>query len=115
MLNAVYNPFMRSEPSLDQITDKIVKAFGPRRIVLFGSKARGDSGAESDIDLLIEMETDLSAAERIRAVDRLFTPRTWPLDVVVFTPEEAASQRGSRNSLDRAAEREGRVLYERSG
>lgn len=106
---------MTGEPSLDQITDQIVKAFGPRRIVLFGSKARGDSSADSDFDLLIEMETDLKAADRIRALDRLFTPRTWPLDVVVFTPEEAAIQRASRNSLVRTAEREGRVLYERPG
>jgi predicted nucleotidyltransferase len=102
-----------AEPSLGQITDSIVAAFSPHRIVLFGSKARGDSRADSDFDLLIEMDTVLSAAERIRAVNRLFTPRTWPLDVVVFTPEEAARQRASRNSLVRTAEREGRILYER--
>jgi predicted nucleotidyltransferase len=104
---------MITEPSVDQIADKIVAAFDPRRIVLFGSKARGDSRPDSDVDLLIEMETDLTAADRIRAIDRLFSPRTWPLDVVVFTPEEAARQRASRNSLVGIAEREGRVLYER--
>jgi predicted nucleotidyltransferase len=105
---------MTDQPSLEQITEKIIAAFHPRRIVLFGSRARGDSGPDSDLDLLIEMGSDLSPAERIRAVDRLFRTRIWPLDVLVFTPQEAARQRASRNSLVRAAEREGRVLYERS-
>jgi uncharacterized protein len=103
------------QPTVEQIAEKIVTALHPRRIVLFGSRARGNAGPESDLDLMIEMESDLPAAERIRAVDRLFTPRTWPMDVVVFTPQEAARQRVSRNSLVRTVEREGKVLYERPG
>lgn len=106
---------MSAQPSLEQISRKIVEAFNPRRIVVFGSQARGDARPDSDLDLLIEMESDLPPAERIRAVDRLFHPRQWSMDVVVFTPEEVAQQRSSQNSLVQTAQREGRVLYERSG
>ncbi len=105
---------MLEQPTADEIAKRIVSTLQPRRIVLFGSRARGDAGSDSDVDLLIEMESDLSPAERIRAVDRLFTPRTWPMDVVVFTPAEIARQRTSRNSLVHVAEREVKVLYERS-
>src|SRR5688572_10619751 len=105
---------MSNQPSVEQIAQRIVTAFDPLRIVLFGSRARGDARLDSDVDILVEMSSDLSPAERIRAVDRLFTPRTWPLDIVVFTPDEAATQRASQNSLVGIAEREGRVLYERS-
>ncbi len=104
---------MRDEPSVEQIAERIVREFSPDRIVLFGSRARGDAQSDSDVDLLVEMPSDLSPAERIRAVNRLFTPRTWPLDVVVLTPTEARAQRSSRNSLIGIAEREGKVLYER--
>ncbi|NLG35608.1 MAG: nucleotidyltransferase domain-containing protein, partial [Lentisphaerae bacterium] len=37
------------------ITDKIVRRFHPVRIVLFGSRARGDAHPDSDIDLFVEM------------------------------------------------------------
>jgi predicted nucleotidyltransferase len=104
---------MNEAPTVEEIAKRIVAEFDPRRIILFGSRARGDERGDSDVDLLVEMATDLPAAERIRAVDRLFTPRTWPMDVVVLTPDEAAASRKSRNSLRRMAEREGRVLYER--
>jgi len=104
---------MIDELSPEQIAERIVAAFNPRRIVLFGSRARGDARPGSDVDLLIEMPSELPPAERIRAVDRLFTPRCWPLDILVVTPEEAAAQRTSRNSLVRTAEQEGKVLYDR--
>jgi predicted nucleotidyltransferase len=104
---------MNEAPPIEEIAKRIVAEFDPQRIILFGSRARGDERADSDLDLLVEMATDLPAAERIRAVDRLFRPRSWPMDVVVLTPDEAAASRASRNSLVRIAEREGRVVYER--
>jgi predicted nucleotidyltransferase len=104
---------MNEAPPIEEIAKRIVAEFHPRRIVLFGSRARGDERADSDLDLLVVMSTDLPAAERIRAVDRLFRPRSWSMDVVVLTPDEAAASRTSRNSLVSIAEREGRVVYER--
>jgi uncharacterized protein (DUF433 family)/predicted nucleotidyltransferase len=105
---------MNDAPPIEEITDRIVAEFAPERVILFGSRARGDARADSDVDLFVEMATNLPPAERIRAVDRLFRPRSWPMDVVVLTPEEAAASRASRNSLVRVAEREGKVVYERS-
>jgi uncharacterized protein len=102
-------------PPIDEITKKIVATFHPRRVVLFGSRGRGDHRADSDVDLLIEMESDLPPRERAMRVDALFWDRLWPMDVVVYTPEEADRLRHSRNSLVGIAEREGKVLYERRG
>ena len=46
--------------------------FRAERVVLFGSKARGDDDAESDIDLLVLTEQPLTDAEKTRVTDALF-------------------------------------------
>ena len=43
---------------LDEIVRRLVAAIDLDRIILFGSRARGDARADSDIDLLIVKETD---------------------------------------------------------
>ena len=100
------------EPPVEQIVRKIADAFRPRRIVMFGSRARGDAYPGSDLDLMVEMETQDSPAHRIRAIDALFGLRRWAMDLIVYTPQEVEQQRRYRNSLIRGIEAEGKVLYE---
>lgn len=100
------------EPPIEEIARKIVEAFRPRRIVMFGSRARGDTGPDSDLDLMVEMETQDPPAQRARVIDGLFGLRRWAMDLVVYTPEEVERERQYRNSLIRVIESEGRVLYE---
>jgi predicted nucleotidyltransferase len=102
------------EPPIEEIVERIVNAFHPRRILMFGSRARGEAGSGSDLDLLVEMDTDLRPLERRLAVDRLFGLRDWPMDIVVYTPEELARQRDTLGTLAYAAVREGEPLYEES-
>ena len=102
-------------PPLDRIIATIVQAFHPRRIVMFGSRARGDARPDSDVDLMVEMETDLSPPRRAMAIDALFGLRGWAMDVLVYTPAEVEQQRRFRNSLVRVIEAEGKVLYEQPG
>jgi predicted nucleotidyltransferase len=100
------------EPPVNEIVRRIVEAFRPRRIVLFGSRALGQPRPDSDLDLMVEMETADPPAERVRAIDALFGLRRWAMDLVVYTPQEIEQQRQYRNSLLRAIEAQGRVLYE---
>ena len=102
------------EPPVEQIARKIAEAFAPRRIVMFGSRARGDARRDSDLDLMVEMETDEAPAQRVRLIDALFGLRLWAMDLIVYTPEEVEEQRQYRNPLVRIIESEGKVLYERS-
>ena len=100
------------EPPIEEIVRKIVEALRPRRIVMFGSRARGDTGPDSDLDLMVEMETSDPPAQRIRVIDALFGLRRWAMDLVVYTPHEVQRERQYRNSLIRVIESEGKVLYE---
>jgi predicted nucleotidyltransferase len=103
---------MVEQPPIEQITQRIVEAFRPTRIILFGSRARGDARPDSDLDLMVEMASELRPIDRIRAIYKLFGPRRWSMDVVVYTPQEVRQRRTYDNSLIRIIEQEGRVLYE---
>ncbi len=98
---------------IDEVVRTIVEHCRPERIVLFGSHARGDAGPDSDLDLMVEMESDLPPAQRRGMVRRLFDEELFPLDVVVYTPREIVEQRAHFGSLMSYIDREGRVLYER--
>ena len=98
---------------IDDVVRRIVERFHPNRIVLFGSHARGDAGPESDIDLFIEMESDLRPLDRAVEVQRFFGLRPWGLDVFVYTPAEVAAQRGHLGNLLSYVDAEGKVVYER--
>ena len=100
------------EPPVQEIVQKIVGAFRPRRIVMFGSRAQGATGPDTDVDLMVEMETDDPPAQRVRMIDALFGLRRWAMDVIVYTPQEVEQHRQYRNSLIRTIESEGKVLYE---
>lgn len=102
-----------SQPPIDQIVRKIADAVHPRRIVLFGSRARGDARPDSDIDLMVELESTQRTVERTARVYEAIHPVGWPLDLVVYTPEEIEASRGYRYSFVTTIESEGKVLYER--
>ena len=99
---------------LEQVTRTIVERFHPKRIVLFGSHARGDAGSDSDLDVFIEMQTSRRPPERAIEVSAAFGLRPWPLDVVVYTPEEVQRLRGVSGTLLSVIEKEGKVLYEQT-
>jgi predicted nucleotidyltransferase len=103
------------EPPIEEIARRIVERFQPRRIVMFGSRARGETPLGSDLDLMVEMDTRDPPAERVRVIDALFGLRRWAMDLVVYTPDEIEQGRQRRNSLVRVIESEGKVLYERPG
>ena len=104
---------MLAAPPIEDITQQIIRAFNPRRIVLFGSRVRGDAQPESDLDVMVEMETDAKPADRVRAILALFGLRTWAMDVFVYTPEEVQRLRGVNGTLLSVIESQGKTVYER--
>ena len=96
---------------LKEITEKVVQAFRPKKIILFGSYAYGSPTPDSDLDLLIVMETRDRQAERIRKVSDLFDPRPLPMDFTVLTPGEMRHRlRGFDPFLEEILEK-GQMLY----
>ena len=97
---------------LDHVTKTIVARFHPKRIMVFGSHARGTAGPDSDLDLFVEMDTPRRPPDRAIEVSEVFGLRSWPMDVVVYTPEEVRRLRHVEGTLLALIEKEGKVLYE---
>jgi predicted nucleotidyltransferase len=101
------------EDRLEEVRKRIVEAFDPHRIILFGSYAYGQPTPDSDIDLLIVMESDERPAARAMQVSRLLRPRPFPMDILVRTPEEIQHRLEIGDYFIREVLERGRVLYER--
>ena len=97
---------------LDHVTRTIVERFHPKRILVFGSHARGNARSDSDLDLFIEMETSRRSPDRAIEISEVFGLRPWPMDIVVYTPEEVRRLRHVKGTLLSVIEKEGIVLYE---
>ena len=104
-----------NEDFVENIVTKIREALHPQRIILFGSWARGEHDAHSDVDLLIIQESDLPRLQRHAQVRRLFWGMKIPMDILVYTPEEFARFQSVPGSFTHTVAREGKVLYERAG
>lgn len=100
---------------LRKVTERIVDALAPERVVLFGSYAYGEPTPDSDVDLLIVMETSERSSRRRQAVSRLFRERPFPMDIVVRTPTEMEQALARVDPFIREILTHGKVLYERPG
>ena len=100
------------ESVIDYVTRTIVEHFHPQRIILFGSHARGDARRDSDLDLCVVMETSERPAKRRFEVASIFRGRHWPMDIVVYTPQEYEEWRHVKGFLVYEIDAEGKVLYD---
>ena len=82
-------------------------------IVLFGSYARGDARENSDVDLLIIAESNLPRFKRSRELYKLLRPYSFPMDLIVYTPEEIEKGKESPISFVSRVLQEGEVVYDR--
>ena len=103
-----------TEEALQEIVHRLVTGLHPHKIVLFGSYVYGIPTADSDVDLLVIVDTQARPVDRYLRVSRLLRPRPFPLDLLVKTPEEIAQALDRDDAFMREIIAQGRVLYERS-
>ncbi len=106
-----------SDSLIDRMVQKIVEEVDPDQIILFGSRARGDARAGSDVDLVV-VESEPFGRERSRRLETVRLYRSLAgfgvaKDILLYSRDEVEYWRDSLNHVLARALREGRVLYER--
>jgi len=98
----------------EELLRPVVAFFQPRKVILFGSQARGDAGQDSDFDLFVIVDDD-TPPERLswRAKHEARKSYHRAVDIVACRVSVYERKRGIVGSLSHVADQEGVVVYER--
>jgi predicted nucleotidyltransferase len=102
---------MITSEKIQEIADNVAREFQPEKIILFGSFAWGTPTEDSDVDLFIVKEGEGKRWEKERAVYKFLAGAKIPIDVLVYTGEEAKQSRKKGNFFLEDIFTKGRTLY----
>jgi len=102
-----------TDPVVSKMVERIREAVHPDRIVLFGSRARGEGTPTSDVDILVVARSAEPRWKRTVPLYRLLAGSGVAKDIVWWTPEEVEAWRGVPSHFINRVLSEGRVLYEK--
>ncbi|MGH2532584.1 MAG: nucleotidyltransferase domain-containing protein [Thermomicrobiales bacterium] len=116
ILNRVPEPSGDSPRTREEIADVvaiIAETFRPERIILFGSHAYGDPTEDSDVDLMVVMDTPLKPSEQaVRIRQAVGASYRFPMDVVVRRPNQIALGLAERDFFILDVIEQGATLFE---
>lgn len=109
-------PTVTSDARLDAMVRAIADGVRPHRIILFGSRARGDHRADSDYDLVVELEFEWTWDEHSEMLGRVrdaLRPAEdgASVDVLLRRPGEIEGRRDDPGYMDWDMARDGIILY----
>jgi len=96
---------------IEEYAKEIIGKLNPRRIILFGSFARGDINEGSDVDLIVIADWKEGFLERIKLLLDL-DEFGIPLEPIGYTEEEFEDLIDGENPFILEALKEGKVIYE---
>jgi predicted nucleotidyltransferase len=82
---------------LERVLPRLVRAFAPECIVLFGSYARGTAQPSSDVDLLVVADLEGDAEHHMRRARQLVADSFPPIDIILCSPDEVAEAHTARS------------------
>ncbi len=96
---------------LCEIVSRLTATLKPLKIILFGSYAYGQPNKDSDLDLLVVIDTKERGVRRYAMLSKLLEPRKVPIDILVKTPGELEVQLAGFNPFLKEILQRGKVLY----
>jgi predicted nucleotidyltransferase len=112
MTGSVTDTMIGSDRALAEIVRRLVAAYRPERVYLFGSTARGDADQDSDYDLMVVVPDDAPPERRTSALAYTVLRGTGvAADVLVWTRSRFDRRAHVVASLPATILREGRLLH----
>jgi predicted nucleotidyltransferase len=106
------DPILERDPKLAEVVRRLVDAYQPERIYLFGSTARGDVGPDSDYDLLVIVPDEATAVRQDSDLAyRALRGTGIAADVLVWPRTRFEHRKHVVASLPATVLREGRLLH----
>ncbi|MDR3283163.1 MAG: nucleotidyltransferase domain-containing protein [Candidatus Methanoplasma sp.] len=96
---------------IERVVRRIVEDFDPKLVLIFGSVAKGTDDGDSDLDLMVVMDSDQSFVMRTADVRFSIGIVDFSIDLLVYTPEEFEERRGNKYSVVYEALQTGVVAY----
>jgi len=97
--------------AVDSLVARIVEIAHPLKIVLFGSAARNELHAESDIDVLVVMPDGTRRRQVAQMLYRQIRGLGVPFDILVATPMDLRKHQNNPGLIYRDLLKEGREVY----
>jgi uncharacterized protein len=92
------------DQNLENILEKIIPEFNPKKVILFGSRANGSHSENSDYDLFFIIEkSDLTRIERNQKARQLTWRLGHSIDYFFYTQDEFDSWKDEINSIPHSA------------
>jgi len=98
---------------INAILKRLLENLDVVKVVLFGSYVSGKPTKDSDLDLLIIVNTKEKGIKRYAMVSELLEPRKIPMDIIVKTPEELKDRTRMFDPFIMNILKTGKVLYEK--
>ena len=102
---------MIARQKIRKFAAEVARRFKPRKIILFGSYAYGKPTEDSDVDLLVIMPFEGRSSEKATEI-RLRVRSTFPLDLLVKTPDTVRKRIAMEDFFLREITQKGKLLYE---
>jgi predicted nucleotidyltransferase len=98
------------DPVIKEIKEKLISFVHPERIILFGSYARGNHSARSDIDILVITRSRIALSHR-EFITGLFHDYPLKIDLLFYTQEELNEEQEKKYSFIRSALKNGITIH----
>jgi len=102
----------RTEELISKVSEVLVEAAHPKRIILFGSRARGDSRNDSDFDVMVVQEQPADRLQEMVRLNHLLRKFDAAIDLLVVSEERFQYWRDTPGNVYHEAASQGRTLYE---